>query len=109
MANQTDLRAAAARLLYCDNRDTADYDMLIAFIDETFREKEEREKPPLTMAELRQMHGETVYCLDLNTEVKISAPKVGFITISYAFPGEWGSCKANGLTLYRSRPKEETP
>lgn len=44
MANQTELKAAAARLLYSDNRDTADYNMLIEFIDSIFREK--TNKPP---------------------------------------------------------------
>lgn len=39
MYNQTDLRAAAARLLYSDNRDTADYNMLIEFIDDSFQIK----------------------------------------------------------------------
>ena len=37
MYNQTDLRAAAARLLYGDNRDTADYDMIVKFIDDCFQ------------------------------------------------------------------------
>ena len=44
MATQAELRAAAARLLYSDNRDTADYYMLIEFIDSIFREKPN--KPP---------------------------------------------------------------
>lgn len=42
METQTELRAAAARLLYSDNRDTADYNMLIEFIDGTFRENQEQ-------------------------------------------------------------------
>lgn len=36
MKNKTELRAAAARLLYNDNRDTSDYNMLIDFIDNYF-------------------------------------------------------------------------
>lgn len=36
MKNKTELRAAAARLLYNDNRDTSNYDMLIDFIDNYF-------------------------------------------------------------------------
>lgn len=36
MMNKTELRAAAARLLYNDNRDTSDYNMLIDFIDNYF-------------------------------------------------------------------------
>ena len=35
--NQVELRAAAARLMYGDNRDTADYNMLIDFIDKIFK------------------------------------------------------------------------
>lgn len=61
---------------------------------------------PLTLHELRNMGGQKVYCLDLNTEVKVSAPKVGRITVSYSIPGEWGSCPASGLTLYREKPVE---
>lgn len=44
MATQTELKAAAARLLYSDSRDTADYNMLIEFIDSIFLEKPN--KPP---------------------------------------------------------------
>lgn len=33
MPNITELRAAVARLMYSDNRDIADYNTLIAFID----------------------------------------------------------------------------
>lgn len=44
MATQTELKAAAARLLYSDNRDTADYYMLIEFIDSIFQGKPN--KPP---------------------------------------------------------------
>ena len=112
MANQIDLRAAAARLLYSDNRDTADYDMLIEFIDSTFREQEVREdvrrRMPLTQKELREMDGQTVYCLELNTEVRVSARKTGWITIHYPLPMEKDCCKAHGLTLYRTRPKEDS-
>ena len=66
----------------------------------------EKEHQPLTISELRNMNGKMVYCLDLNAEVKISAPKVGFIMISYSIQGEWGACKAVGLTLYRQRPAQ---
>ena len=64
----------------------------------------EKERQPLTISDLRNMHGKTVYCLDLNAEAKVSAPKVGFIMISYSIQGEWGACKAANLTLYRQRP-----
>ena len=36
MSDQIELRAAAARLMYNDNRDIRDYYMLIEFIDECF-------------------------------------------------------------------------
>lgn len=36
MSKKTELRAAAARLLYNSNRSTSDYDMLIDFIDSYF-------------------------------------------------------------------------
>lgn len=76
---------------------------------QALREQEEREKQPqpLTMAELRKMNGETVYCLELNTEVMILARKVGFVDVLYQFPGVYGECKAMELTLYRTRPEEE--
>ena len=38
----TELRAAAARLLYSDDRKAEDYDLLIAFIERVY----EKEKPP---------------------------------------------------------------
>lgn len=66
----------------------------------------EKELQPLTISDLRNMQGERVYCLDLNTEVRISAPKVGFIMASYSIQGEWGACKAADLTLYRQRPAQ---
>ena len=72
---------------------------------QALREQEERENQPLTLAELRQMNGETVYCLDLNADVKVSAPHVGIINISYSIPGEWGVYNAKGMTLYRTRPE----
>lgn len=76
---------------------------------DALREKEGREKEPLTMAELRRMNGETVYCLEYNVDVKIRARKYGLIHVSYKFPGEYGECKALGLTFYRTRPEEDTP
>ena len=36
MSKKTELKAAAARLLYNSNRSTSDYDMLIDFIDSHF-------------------------------------------------------------------------
>lgn len=74
---------------------------------QALREQEEREKQPLTLADLRKMNKETVYCLDLNADVKVIAPEVGQIFISYNFPGNSGTLYARSLTLYRSKPKEE--
>ena len=71
------------------------------------QQQKEREKQPLTMAELRKMNGETAYCLELNTEVKIHSKEHGFIHVSYKFPGEYGELKAKDLTLYRIQTKEE--
>ena len=68
---------------------------------------QEDQQQPLTMAELRNMNGETVYCLELNLYVTILAKKVGFVHVHYSFPGEYGECKAMGLTLYRTRPEED--
>lgn len=39
-----ELRAAAARLFYNDNRDSGDFKLLIAFIERIY----EKEKPPTT-------------------------------------------------------------
>ena len=40
MFDQTELKAAVARLLYNDNRNAADYDLLVNFIDAMFRKQE---------------------------------------------------------------------
>ena len=63
MANQTELRAAAARLLYSDNRDTADYNMLIDFIDSTFREKQGQVAPEKPPTDLRGKCGGCAYAV----------------------------------------------
>lgn len=68
--------------------------------------KDQNPQQPLTMAELRKMNGETVYCLELNTMVRVSARKTGWITIHYPLPGEYDCCKALGLTLYRTQPED---
>lgn len=73
---------------------------------DALRMQAKKEQQPLTMAELRTMNGETVYCLELNIDVKILARKHGFISVRYQFPGEYGECKAMGLTLYRTRPED---
>lgn len=83
-------------------KDIEAYSMAI----DALRMQEKKEQQPLTMAELRNMNGETVYCLELNLDVKIIAKKVGFVHVRYQFPGEYGECKAMGLTLYRSKPEE---
>lgn len=61
---------------------------------------------PLTMAELRKMDGQAVYCLELNTEVRVSARKTGWIEVHWPVPVEKECCKAHGLTLYRTKPAE---
>ena len=78
-------------------------DMAIDALQELDKKKEQ----PLTLAELRKMHKETVYCLDLNADVKVTAPNVGQILISYNFPGDSGTLYARSLTLYRNKPKED--
>ena len=44
--NKTELKAAAARLLYNSNRSASDYDMLIRFIDSHFDDQTERSAEP---------------------------------------------------------------
>ena len=83
------------------SKDIEAYSMAI----DALRMQEEKKQQPLTMAELRKMDGETVYCLELNTEVRVSARKTGWINIHYPLPNENDCCKALGLTLYRARPE----
>lgn len=66
---------------------------------ELTEDKAEPEKP-LTIFELRQMNGETVYCLDINEDVKVLAYKTGFIRITT----DKEIHNVTGLTLYRHRP-----
>lgn len=61
---------------------------------------------PLTTQELRGMNDQTVYCLELNTEVRVSARKTGWIEVHWPLPNEKDCCKAHGLTLFRTRPAE---
>ena len=72
------------------------------------KEKEglEKQPQPLTMAELRNMNGETVYCEDVNADVKIYAYEVGFIYVEYKGEFEYVLSKAKDVTLYRHKPKE---
>lgn len=67
----------------------------------------EKQPQPLTMAELRNMNGETVYCEDVNADVKIHAYKVGFIYVEYKDAFEYVLFKAKDVTLYRHNPKED--
>lgn len=60
---------------------------------------------PLTLDELRGMDGEPVYCLDLNCEVKICAPRKGLISVLYNLPGISGVNYAREFTLYRRKPE----
>lgn len=57
---------------------------------------------PLTLVELRQMNGQTVYCLDLNEDVEVIAYKKGPIRVT---DDKTIYC-ATGLTLYRKKPVE---
>lgn len=77
---------------------------------DALREKAEREAQPhpLTMAELRSMGGNTVYCLELNTEVRVVTRKTGWITVHWPLPMEKECCKAHGLTLYRRNPNDSS-
>lgn len=77
---------------------------------DALREKTEREvqPQPLTMAELRSMDGKTVYCLELNTEVRVATRKTGWITVHWPLPMEKECCKAHGLTLYRRNPNDSS-
>ena len=74
----------------------------------TFREAkaDSCERQPLTMAELRKMDGETVYCLELNAEVTVRSKRYNFVEIYYKFPGLTGTHTAHGLTLYRNTPED---
>lgn len=80
------------------SKDIEAYSMAI----DALRMQEKKDQQPLTMAELRKMDGETVYCLELNTEVRVAARNTGWINIHYPID----CCKAHGLTLYRTRPED---
>lgn len=77
---------------------------------DALQEKAEREAQPqpLTMAELRSMDGKAVYCLELNTEVRVATRRTGWITVHWPLPNEKECCKANGLTLYRRNPNDSS-
>lgn len=57
---------------------------------------------PLTLVDLRQMNGQTVYCLDLNEDVQVIAYKKGPIRVT----DDKANYCATGLTLYREKPAE---
>lgn len=67
---------------------------------------QEHADQPLTIPELREMNGATVYCLELNAEVTVQASRYGFIEIYYKLPGTFGTHSAHGLTLYRNTPED---
>ena len=71
---------------------------------DALREKAVREAQPLTMVDLRSMDGKTVYCLELNMEVRVATRRTGWITVHWPLPMEKECCKAHGLTLYRRNP-----
>lgn len=69
---------------------------------EALRAQQKAEKEvPLTQDQLRTMNCEIVYCLELNANVKVLAPRKGFIEISYELPGSRGTFMAKDVTLYR--------
>lgn len=78
------------------------YQTALQMLAAGFISSETKEPPelPLTMTELRKMDGETVFCLDMNEDVKVVAHKRGFIQIS----NDREIHRVNGLTLYRRRP-----
>lgn len=57
---------------------------------------------PLTLVDLRQMNGQTVYCLDLNEDVRVIAYQKGLIQVS----DERANYCVTGLTIYRTKPVE---
>lgn len=57
---------------------------------------------PLTLIDLRRMNGQTVYCLDLNEDVRVIAYKKGLIRVT---DGQTNYC-VTGLTIYRKKPVE---
>ena len=77
------------------------YRMAIAAIKD-----QEHADQPLTIPELREMNGATVYCLELNAEVTVQASRYGFIDIEYKLPGTFGTHSAHELTLYRNTPED---
>lgn len=65
-------------------------------------EEKERLSNPLSMADLRYMDKQIVYCLELNMEVRVAAARTGWVTIHYPLQSENYCEKAHGLTLYRT-------
>ena len=74
-------------------------------IDVLQNQEEKDPQRPLTMAELRNMNGETVYCLDLNAEVTVHAQSFGYIKVIGRYPGIYFEDFAKNLTLYRTWPE----
>ena len=88
------------------NRPRSGYTMLNEALDmalDALREQECRNTLPLGLEELRKMDGQKVYCLDVNTEVTVHAPRMGLIYVSYLHY----ILKATDVTLYRTRPGED--
>lgn len=98
----TDLRAAAARLLYSDNRDTADYNLLIEFIDSAFREKKENRWIPVTERlpdkEFWE-HQKRFEDEDLEVQVMIKGA-CRPTTLLYNAEGEFYEMHGDGATFY---------
>lgn len=84
MVKQEELRAAAARLMYNDNRDIRDYNALIAFIDDNFRE-------PQTVAD--EIRGAS--------DNKIAAELTGAM-----IGGMVAACSAFGIPMSKEKERE---
>lgn len=84
MDKQVELRAAAARLMYDDNRDIRDYNALVAFIDDNFRE-------PQTRAD--EIRGES--------DERIAAELVGALT-----GGIVAACSVYGMPMSKEKERE---
>lgn len=93
--------ATDARALKLLQNGAEAYRMAIAAL----KDQEQIADQPLTIQELREMNGATVYCLELNAEVTVQASRYGFIDVYYKIPGTIGTHSAHTLTLYRNTPE----
>lgn len=64
-------------------------------------QQETEKDKPLTQRQLRAMNDKMVYCLELNTNVRVITSKEGLVDIYYEIPGSCGTFHAMNVTLYR--------